>query len=470
MTETYDDIINLPHHVSVTRPHMTAIGRAAQFSPFAALTGYDAAIKEIARLTNERVELDEYIKDALSDRLKIIADRIKEHPEIAIAYFQPDTKKNGGTYVTTVSTVKKIDENERVVVMTDGILIPIDEIISIPVIAFVVIIYNSPFSIFFPPLEDGDTIMSVTRDYEADFDRTVTALANEHGGCDAGEVVYVDYEGLAVTPSNYYDVMAVYMVRYGVGDTATVMNDTTKSRLKVVFDDMCFYQTSTETRTDMVENEDGTATVTTITILNVNVSLKSYRDMIREYEFSADEVEMLEDLMNPEYLAMIGYTGGTGGGSSGGGNAVSELSASEIADIVSGISDQKERQTVSFALSKVGYPYSQAYRDSGNYYDCSSLAYYSWKSAGVDISFGGATTAAAETQGLQEAGKAVAYDEIQPGDLIFYSYCNNGRYKNISHVAIYAGNGKVVEAINESMGVVYRDVSNIGSIVMVGRP
>ncbi len=131
MTGAYDDIINLPHHVSTTRTHMTAIDRAAQFSPFAALTGYDAAIKETARLTDERVELDEYMKDALRDRLQIIADRIKEQPEIAITYFQPDEKKNGGTYVTSISTTKKIDEYERVVVMADGTAIPIDEIINI---------------------------------------------------------------------------------------------------------------------------------------------------------------------------------------------------------------------------------------------------------------------------------------------------------------------------------------------------
>ena len=131
MTGAYDDIIDLPHHVSTTHLHMSAIDRAAQFSPFAALTGYDSAIKETARLTDERVELDEYMKDALSDRLQIIADRIKEHPEVAITYFQPDAKKNGGAYVTAAGSAKKIDENERMVVMTDGTVIPIDEIISI---------------------------------------------------------------------------------------------------------------------------------------------------------------------------------------------------------------------------------------------------------------------------------------------------------------------------------------------------
>lgn len=133
MTKTYDDIIHLPHHVSATHPHMAAIDRAAQFSPFAALTGYDAAIKETARLTDKRVELDESMKDALSNNLQMIADRPKEHPEIAITYFQPDAKKNGGAYVTVINTVKKIDVYERIVVMTDGKVIPVDEIISIDI-------------------------------------------------------------------------------------------------------------------------------------------------------------------------------------------------------------------------------------------------------------------------------------------------------------------------------------------------
>lgn len=143
MTKAYDDIIDLPHHVSTTHPHMASIDRAAQFSPFAALTGYDAAIKETARLTDERVELDESMKDALSNKLQIIADRLKEQPEIAITYFQPDGKKNGGTYVTAVSAAKKIDKYERVVVMSDGIVIPIDEIISIDGQIFETMVFHS---------------------------------------------------------------------------------------------------------------------------------------------------------------------------------------------------------------------------------------------------------------------------------------------------------------------------------------
>lgn len=335
----------------------------------------------------------------------------------------------------------------------------------LPIVLVIAIIYNSPLALFFPPLESGDTVMTVTSRYEAEFNRDVKTLADNHTGYDDGIIVYVDYEGMAATPSNYYDVMSVYMVKYGVGDTATVMNDHSEANLKTVFDDMCSYTTSVDTQT--VENEDGSTDIKTI--LHVNVTLKSYQDMISVYNFNSDEVELLNITMNPENLALIGYTGGSGGESGGGGNAVSELTPEEINNIVSGISDASAKQTCIYALTKVGYPYSQAYRDSGNYYDCSSLAYYSWESAGVDISFGGATTAAAEAQGLDEAGKTVSFEEIQPGDLIFYSYTNNDRYKNISHVAIYVGNGKAVEALNESVGVIYRDVST-GSIVMVARP
>lgn len=95
------------------------------------MTSYEAAIEETARLTDERVELDEYTKEILNDRLQTLSHQLKEHPEIAITYFQPDPKKNGGAYVTANGTAKKIDIYERVVVMIEGTVIPMDEIISI---------------------------------------------------------------------------------------------------------------------------------------------------------------------------------------------------------------------------------------------------------------------------------------------------------------------------------------------------
>lgn len=131
MTEPYEDIIHLPHHVSDTHPHMPVLDRAAQFAPFAALTGHEAAIKETARLTDKPVELDDYVKEELNGKLQQIANQIGECPQITVTYFQKDEKKMGGAYVTATGCVKKIDDYEGVVLMTDGLRVPIEEILEI---------------------------------------------------------------------------------------------------------------------------------------------------------------------------------------------------------------------------------------------------------------------------------------------------------------------------------------------------
>ena len=134
MTTQYDDIIRLPHHVSSTRPRMSAIDRAAQFSPFAALTGYDTSIKESARLTDARIELDDSQKEEISEKLRLVTGQLDA--EIKITYFLPDTKKTGGKYVLAAGAVKKVDEYERMTIMGDGKQIPIDEVIDVDCDAF----------------------------------------------------------------------------------------------------------------------------------------------------------------------------------------------------------------------------------------------------------------------------------------------------------------------------------------------
>ena len=110
------------------------------------------------------------------------------------------------------------------------LLVLVVAMIAVPVIAVIAILYNSPFALFLPPLESGDTVQTVTSAYVQEFNRDVNTKVNEHTGYDLGELVYVDYEGMEENPSNYYDIMAVYMVKHGVGDTATVMNDTSEFR------------------------------------------------------------------------------------------------------------------------------------------------------------------------------------------------------------------------------------------------
>lgn len=127
----YDDIIHLPHHVSQIHAQMSRHDRAAQFSPFSALSGHDAAIKETARLTAGRIELDESSKEYLDEKIRLIQKRSDMHPEITVTYFQPDSKKEGGAYVEVVGLLKKIDTYKRELVLQTGVIIPIDEVIGI---------------------------------------------------------------------------------------------------------------------------------------------------------------------------------------------------------------------------------------------------------------------------------------------------------------------------------------------------
>lgn len=130
-TNKYDDIIGLPHHVSAKRPQMSIHDRAAQFSPFAALTGHGAAIKETERLTEARIEMDENEKSIINEKLQMICENISEHPEVAVTYFVPDEKKAGGKYVTLEGNVKKMDVYHRVMVFEDGKCVPVDDIVEV---------------------------------------------------------------------------------------------------------------------------------------------------------------------------------------------------------------------------------------------------------------------------------------------------------------------------------------------------
>ena len=128
MSGPYDDIIHLPHSTSKNRPRMSIHDRAAQFSPFAALSGHAAAIAETARLTDRKLELDEDTKAELDRRQAILLEHISERPEITVTWFRPDERKSGGAYITTTGRLKKIDEIERVLVLTDGARIPLEDV------------------------------------------------------------------------------------------------------------------------------------------------------------------------------------------------------------------------------------------------------------------------------------------------------------------------------------------------------
>lgn len=129
----YDDIINLPHHVSKTRPQMSQHNRAAQFSPFAALTGHEAAIQETARLTDEKLELSEDLKIQLDEQLRLIRERIDEKLEVSITYFEADKLKHGGMYRTVQGIVRKVDAYQQMIVLDNGLCVAIADVYAIEV-------------------------------------------------------------------------------------------------------------------------------------------------------------------------------------------------------------------------------------------------------------------------------------------------------------------------------------------------
>ena len=131
MSGPYDDIIHLSRPVSAKHRPMSMTARAAQFSPFAALTGYDAAVRESARVTEQRIELDEGVKAELNARLNCILEHLSEHPKVSITYFMPDEKKSGGAYRTVTGAVRKLDSFAKTLTLVDGTVVPMEEMIHV---------------------------------------------------------------------------------------------------------------------------------------------------------------------------------------------------------------------------------------------------------------------------------------------------------------------------------------------------
>lgn len=131
MKDTYDDIIHLPHPTSQRHVRMPMIDRAAQFSPFAALTGFDDAIEETGRLTQFKITLDESAMAELDRTLSELAGRIREQPPVTVTFFEQDARKSGGDYVKFRGNLKKIDEYQRRLIFADGTAIYIDDILAL---------------------------------------------------------------------------------------------------------------------------------------------------------------------------------------------------------------------------------------------------------------------------------------------------------------------------------------------------
>jgi len=131
MSDQYDDIIHLPHYEPKNHPRMSMWNRAAQFAPFAALTGYGDAIQESGRLTDAWIDKGEYGNEQLNQQMEQLLSHISEHPSVTIQYFVPDSRKSGGSYETLTGRVRTFDDFEKVLIMTDGTQIALDKITHI---------------------------------------------------------------------------------------------------------------------------------------------------------------------------------------------------------------------------------------------------------------------------------------------------------------------------------------------------
>ena len=131
MSHKYDDLISQPHHTSSKRPRMPTHDRAAQFAPFAALTGYQEVIGETSRLTTEKVELGDDLKEELNQKLQQLSDMLDQQPAVTLTYFQPDERKEGGTYQAITGIIQKIDGSHGIITFANGIIIPISDVFSL---------------------------------------------------------------------------------------------------------------------------------------------------------------------------------------------------------------------------------------------------------------------------------------------------------------------------------------------------
>lgn len=295
--------------------------------------------------------------------------------------------------------------------------------------------------------------------YDAHMETINNAVSSMHL---AGyRVIYDDYEG-QYTLSNYRAVYAVLMgLCSGASSSAeeddemaatsimdvVFLTDSAKDLFADLLDQMCTITADTQKR-------EG------------HIHLMGVEEYIEANGCSDDVAQAIRAVYDGISLPSNQNQSGTG---ETGTTPVQEV-PEDIAAYCAGLTHLPGIQgtVIQSALAKQGTPYSQDYRDSGQYYDCSSFVFYSYKSAGINMVYGGATTAAAEAQYCEAHGQLLSVDDLRPGDLLFYSYRVNGRYKNISHVEMYLGNGLVIDC-TEAPGVSIRAFTT-DRLVLCGRP
>jgi len=292
----------------------------------------------------------------------------------------------------------------------------------------------------------------------------IIELDTEMRGSTAGTETEGDGDAFA---GNWIQVIAVFAVRTttdkNIALDVGVLDEKRVDLLREVLHDM--NQVSTKQITETITDEQGNSQTVTKTVSSV--SSKTAEEMADLYGFDSDQRALLDELLNDEYfdwlMELLGQAGLKG----------SLLSNEEIESIIRDlplVDGDIAAEVVKLALSKLGTTYNNDYRHQEGYFDCSSFTNWVYKQFDIQLEYEGSDTAAYQGKWIDTNMLAVTYDDLQPGDLVFWSYGSNGRYKDIDHIAIYCGNGKVVDASKSNGKVVYRNIFDRHNQVMYGRP
>lgn len=361
-------------------------------------------------------------------------------------------------------------------------------VVIIIIIAAIIAIVSSPLAIFTNDTNGTTpTISEVVQEINGEYAGEITGIIT-----DAGDIDEIIIESEAASSefyvSNWIDVIGIFIVKSTVTSSdeefipVIYMEDKQINDLKDVFWNMNTIsyeiieeviepeptptpsQTSTPNPTvSPTETPEPTSSPTPeiYRTLIISIESKTYENGIEMYNMSDKQIEVLEELMTLDYLplfmeicGMDSYIGLTSEQMA---NLIKDLPEGELGSVI-----------VEYALTRLGHPYSQAKRGQGNYVDCSYLTRWSYQQAGVSHFTAG--TAAEQTRYCVNNGLCISYSNLQPGDLIFWSFNVNGRFMNVTHVGIYAGNGYVIDASSSRGMVVYRLVFAESSIVACGRP
>ncbi len=360
-------------------------------------------------------------------------------------------------------------------------------VVVIIIIAVIIAVISSPLAMFSNDTDGtASTISQVIQDINAEYSNIITNII-----VNAGEVNEVIIEGETATagyiPTNWIDVLAVFSVKATINDNpneymdVAIMDDKKIKSLKSIFWEM--NNISYEIQEEIVPTPEPTPSPTptpsvtptttddisptpeptpeVIRTLIITMENKTYEQGADIYNFNEEQLEILEELMSPQYLALFMEICGM--------DSFNGLTPRQLANLINDLPEgELGAVIVEYALTRLGHPYSRTLRGQGNYVDCSYLARWAYQEAGVSRFTAG--TAAEQARYCVNNGLTISKSDLKMGDLIFWSFTTNGRFMNISHVGIYAGNGMVIDASSSRGMVVYREIFGASSQVLYGRP